>query len=284
MDDTTKRIKQIEEMMQSPHFWDDKAKSFEITKELNELKKKVKTGDNLYQSILTVISGAGGADAEDFAGMLFKMYENFCIRNKIPYEIISKSENDFGGIRHGHLEIARKGAYSLLRNESGVHRLVRISPFNAKKQRHTSFALVEVIPKLDKVSSVDLSPNDIEIRTARASGPGGQNVNKRDTSVRIKHKDTGISVHIESERSQIRNKEKAMEILRGKIYCYNLMERKERQNKLVDKSVNIEWGNHIRSYVLHPYKQVKDLRTNYEDKDPKSVFDGKIEGFLDTKI
>ncbi len=184
------------------------------------------------------------------------------------------------------VEIHGKGVYGALKNESGVHRLVRISPFNAKQLRHTSFSMVEVVPKFEKIhaSDVDIPEKDLEISIAKSGGPGGQNVNKRETAVRIVHKPTGLSVHVTSERSQAQNKEKALDILRAKIFRMQDDERKAREKGMyVSKTTSIDWGNQIRSYVMHPYKMVKDHRTNIESSKVDDVLEGELEEFLEAE-
>ncbi len=281
MNDPKKRIEEIEKEMSSPHFWEDKVRSASITRELNELKKRLHTKGDSYPAIITIIAGAGGTDAEDFARMLGEMYVAYLTKKLIPFEVVEEKKNEHGGIRRIVIEIQKKDSYTLLKGESGVHRLVRVSPFNARKQRHTSCSLVEVVPLLPPMKEVDILPDDIEIYYARSSGPGGQNVNKRESSVRIKHKETGIMVHVEAERTQEQNREKAIELLRGKLYCHNLSAyTKKKQEFNSTKEVSVEWGNQIRSYVLHPYKLVKDTRSGYEERDPDVVFDGEIDGFL----
>ena len=273
------RIKEIEAMMQRPYFWENKEEAQALTRELHELKKH---SDDKHRSILTIISGVGGDDAEDFANMLLNMYVKYITKQKWGHSIVEKKENEVGGIKRVVVEISHQGSYEKLRDETGVHRLVRVSPFNAKKQRHTSFALVEVIPKLPPVSDIELEKDDIEISIAKASGPGGQNVNKRETSVRVTHKGTGLNVHVESERSQLQNKERALELLRGKLFLLKKKERKEQEMEYKIGNIGIEWGQQVRSYVLHPYKMVKDNRSGYNTSKVEEVFDGNIEEFLNT--
>jgi peptide chain release factor 2 len=235
---------------------------------------------------MTIFSGAGGDDAEDFSAMLLSMYRKYFDKQGWSYSVIHQNENDHGGFRNITLEISGTGVYGKLKNESGVHRLVRISPFNAKKLRHTSFSMVEVIPKLDSTDESDIviPDKELEISIARSGGPGGQNVNKRETAVRIVHVPTKLSVHVTSERSQVQNKEKALEILRGKLYKLREDERKARERGLyVSKSTSIEWGNQIRSYVLHPYKMVKDHRTDAETSQVDKVLEGDLDLFIEAE-
>ncbi len=274
-----KRLEELEKIMNQSNFWNDKVYANKIVKEYESLKNKKDKYIN-SSAVITIIAGSGGDDAEDFAQMLANMYIKYCRKNNFEIYELHKHENEKGGYKNITLDINKIGSYKLFKNETGVHRLVRISPFNAKKQRHTSFALVEVIPKIKKIEEISIPEEDLKIEFTTSSGPGGQNVNRRETAVRATHIPSGISVRVESERSQAQNKEKALEIINGKIIC--IMERK-RLDELKDLSSNhseIEWGNQIRSYVLHPYKLVKDYRIDYESRNPELVLDGEIEDFL----
>ena len=281
------RVKEIETAMNAADFWADKTKAQALIKELQELKVEAEGGGK-YDSggaVVTIFSGAGGDDSEDFSAMLFGMYRKFIEQRGWSLAIIHQNKNDHGGYRNVSFEIGGKNAYGKLKNESGVHRLVRISPFNAKNLRHTSFSLIEVLPKFSKLEEKDFNipENDLKIEYSRSSGPGGQNVNKRETAVRLVHLPTSISVHATGERSQEQNRERAMSILRAKIFKIAEENKKSLEESMKLKNTEIEWGNQIRSYVLHPYKMVKDHRTSAETSDVNAVLNGEIDLFIEAE-
>ena len=283
------KIVALEAEMVSGDFWSDKTHAQAVIREISELKEKL-AGVGKYDrgnAVMTIFSGAGGDDAEDFSSMLLNMYLKFFEKQNFEVKLLHENKNDHGGYRNITLEIHSKNAYGMLKNESGVHRLVRISPFNAKQLRHTSFSMVEVIPdfKDNANNEIVIPSDDIRIEFSRSSGPGGQNVNKRETAVRVVHIPTGIAVHVETERSQEQNREKAVQILKGKLFKMQDDQRKATESGMyISKTTEIEWGNQIRSYVLHPYKMVKDHRTNVETSNVDAVLeDGEIMEFIEAE-
>ena len=280
------RIAEIEAAMGAADFWADKAKAQAALKEYQDLKAKLAGGGGYDKSdaIVSIISGAGGDDAEDFSRILFEMYKKYSAGKGWNTGLLSANENTMGGFRSISFEVDGKGAYGALKREAGVHRLVRMSPFNSAGKRQTSFSLVEVLPKLEDLPETHIPEKDLDISVARSGGPGGQNVNKRDTAVRMTHIPTGMSVQVTSERSQLQNKEKALEMLRGKLYqLREEAQMKESRGLSAGASTKIEWGSQIRSYVLHPYQMVKDHRTEHEERNVQKIFDGNIQGFIDAE-
>ena len=284
--DIQKEIAEIESRMMGVDFWKDKHKAQVDVKTLQDLKDELE-GVGKYDkgdAIVTIFSGAGGDDAEDFSRILFEMYTKFVSKNNWDSFVLHENKNEQGGYRNITFEVQGKKAYGTLKNESGVHRLVRLSPFNSKQQRHTSFSMVEVIPKFEVTSDIEISEQDLRFEFSRSSGPGGQNVNKRETAVRIVHEPTGLAGHSDAERSQEQNREKAMQILRGKIFKALEEERVKKDGEMyISKTTEIEWGNQIRSYVFHPYKMIKDHRTNTEVRDIESVLDGNLDTFIEAE-
>lgn len=286
MTEIEQKIANLEAEMLNNNFWADKVRAQEVIREIQEL-KVAREGGGKYDkktAVITIFSGAGGDDAEEFTAMLARMYQKYVESRGWGWSFVHEHSNDHGGYRNVTFEVDKAGAYGILKNESGVHRLVRVSPYSAKKLRHTSFSLVEVVPRFDETEKMDIPDSDLKIEFAKSSGPGGQNVNKRETAVRLTHVPTGITVHAETERSQQSNTRKALEILKGKIYKFQEEQRQaEERGMHISRTTSAEWGSQIRSYVLHPYKMVKDHRTNVETSDTEGVLAGEIELFIEAE-
>lgn len=292
-----KELKDLEEMEQLV----DENMEKELKKKYDEFVDKIEKEEikiflsgryDKNNAILQVFAGAGGIDAQDWATMLVRMFERYCDRKAFKTKIIHQSFGEAGGpdsrigTKSATIEIKGQYAYGLLKKETGVHRLVRQSPFSSKKLRHTSFVLVEVLPEIAKKDQkeIEIKTEDLKIDTFRSSGPGGQYVNKRESAVRITHIPTGIVVSSQAERLQGLNKDKAMKVLYSKLYQLKESEHKEKMKKIKGQGVSASWGNQIRSYVLHPYKLVKDLRTKIENSNVEEVLDGDLDKFIEQEI
>lgn len=321
LDKKRKRIIELEKIIQEKDFWKDGKRAREISRELAELKEEIATWEKLEKdldaiqgisalatweeefkkqefkalfsgkydkknAILSIYSGAGGTEAQDWANMLLRMYNRYSELHKFKTRILDISHGQEAGIKSATIEVSGTYAYGYLKGENGVHRLVRLSPFNADNLRHTSFALIEVLPEIseDIKKEIEIKPDDLKIDTFRASGPGGQNVNMRATAVRISHLPTNVVVSCQSERSQAQNRERAMKLLYTKLYQRKLQEKQKEKAEIRGELPSVEWGNQIRSYVLHPYKMVKDHRTELEISDPEAVLDGKLDQFIEAEL
>jgi len=259
----------------------------QLQERLSELRKQLMFigpyDDN--GAVVSISAGAGGTDAQDWAQMLLRMYLRFFDHQHWTYKIIDQSMGDEAGIKSAVLEINRSDfVYGRLKGEHGVHRLVRLSPFNADNLRQTSFAKVEVYPKIESPSEVNIDAKELKIDVFRSGGHGGQSVNTTDSAVRVTHLPTGISIAIQNERSQLQNRETAMTILRSRLVQIMLEQHAKKISDLKGPNQSAEWGSQIRSYVLHPYKQVKDLRTKYETSDVDAVLDGDLELFIEAYL
>ena len=299
IEDIEKEINELKELEKLAE--EDEKLIKEIEEKSQKLEKEIKKEEikvffsgkyDRNSAILQIFSGAGGADAQDWAAMLLRMFERYCAKKGLQAKIIHQSFGEGGGpegrigIKSAIMEIKGNYAYGLLKKETGVHRLVRQSPFSANKLRHTSFVLVEVLPEIGKKeeSEIEIKPDEIRIDFFRASGPGGQYVNKRESAVRITHLSSGIAISCQSERLQGQNREKAMKVLYAKLYKLKEEKQKKELKEIKGKMVSASWGNQIRSYVLHPYKLVKDLRTDVESSNVEGILDGDLDQFIEIEI
>lgn len=319
-----KKIEDLKKQMSESNFYDDPKNSLDVTMQLSNLEKKVSSYNLLKERIdadvelyelveeseidslneiitnlefeiylngeydssncyLEIHAGAGGTEAMDWCEMLLRMYQRFCEKNEYKYEVISQSDGEEAGLKSVLIKINGNNAFGYLKNESGIHRLVRISPFDSNKRRHTSFASVNITPEIKKVDSIEINEKDLKIDVFHSSGAGGQSVNTSNSAVRITHLPTKIVVSVQNERSQLKNKEIALEILKSKLYILELEKRSDAINDF-KKNDSINFGSQIRSYVLEPYKLVKDTRTGYENGSPEKILNGDIKEMLEYNL
>ncbi|WP_456401226.1 peptide chain release factor 2 [Persephonella sp.] len=288
-----KKLKDINEFLDLLELEYDKDTEEEIKKELEALERelnKLETESllsdeyDIKNAIVTLQAGSGGVEACDWTEMLLRMYLRWAEKNGFDIEMVDYQPDDVAGIKSATFIVKGPYAYGYLKGEQGVHRLVRISPFDANKRRHTSFSAVSVIPEIGDEVKVDIKEEDLRIDTFRASGAGGQHVNTTDSAVRIVHIPTGITVSCQSERSQIQNRARALQMLKAKLYQYELEKQREKQKELEGEKKEISWGSQIRSYVFQPYQMVKDLRTGHETGNIQAVMDGEIDPFIESYL
>lgn len=284
-----KKVSQSDEFIQLAQLEEDESFSSDILNELSELRKAVEDAefknmlsgkDDAKNCLLTIHSGAGGTEAQDWADMILRMYLRWGEQNDYKMTILDMLDGDGAGIKSATIEVVGDFAYGYLKAENGVHRLVRISPFDSNKRRHTSFASVFVIPEVDDTIEIEINPADLRIDTYRSGGKGGQNVNKVETAVRITHIPTKTVAACQSERSQLQNRTNAMKMLKSKLYQLELEKQNAELDEVEKSKMKIEWGSQIRSYVFHPYNMVKDHRTNEETSNVQAVMDGEINNFI----
>jgi peptide chain release factor 2 len=288
-----KRVADIKELTSLSFEEDEKSLDKEIQQEANAIESRLDelefalafSGEyDSRKAILTIHAGAGGVESQDWAEMLLRMYLRWAEQKKYKAEVLDISPGEEAGIKSVVLEISHEYAFGYLKSEHGVHRLVRLSPFDADHARHTSFALVEVMPEAGENVDINISSDDLKVETFRSSGPGGQNMQKTSSAVRITHIPSGTVVSCQSERSQHQNKETAMKILLSRLLNQELAKREEERARLKGKRIVAGWSNQIRSYVLHPYKMVKDHRTDYQVGDAESVLEGDLDGFINAYL
>jgi len=301
VEEVSKLREELDELIEISKILESEKDFKELDDKLEIFKKKVSDEETKIflsgkydkrNAILSIYSGAGGQDAQDWATMLLRMYERYCEKEGFKVKVLDQSFGEGGGpegrigIKQVTIEIKGKYAFGILEKETGVHRLVRLSPFSSQQLRHTSFALVEVLPEIPKPEEIDIEvkPEDLKLETFRASGPGGQYVNKRESAVRITHIPTGIRVSCQAERLQGLNREKALALLYSKLYQLEVSSQKEEIEKVKGKHTPASWGNQIRSYVFHPYKLVKDTRTSVETSKVEEVLDGNLDEFIKSEL